>query len=554
MSQRDRDHERLSDLRRDALLDQLQVRMDAVHGARDRLHGLLEAVLSVGREFDLSQVLRNIVEAATVLVDAEHGTLRMIGEDDLRSEFMGELIRHPEPPRLTELSEHHASHGFSPRHPPMRSFLGAPIRVRGKAFGNIYLTGKHGAPEFDADDEAVLLTLAVAAGVAIENARLYEESRRRERWLVAGTEVTNSLLSGCPRAKVMALIFEHARANVSSDAGILAVPVEGTGKLRIALAAGMDTERHQGALLPQEDGYLGVALAGPGPVESPDIAHDPRTAGATVWWAGLGPAIAVPLGSGAVTRGVLLLAREAGGAPFDDEESGPLTGFARQAALTMELAERRTDAEHLAVSEDRDRIARDLHDLAIQRLFATGMTMQSAQRFVDHPRAAERLQRAVNDLDTTIKIIRSTIFGLRAHESGAAPPQGLRYRLMHVAEESATSLGFPPAVRVEGAVESWVPGELADHATAVLTEALSNVAKHARANSVDVHLCVASNRLTLTVTDDGRGIPVAAARSGLYNVEKRARMAGGAAEVYAPSQGGTRLCWSVPLETVAAEE
>ena len=480
---------------------------------------MLDAVLSVGRELDVSQALHNMVE--------------IIGEDGLLPGFMGE-------------------HRFSPRHPSMRWFLGAPVSVRERVVGDFCLSEKRGAQEFDTDDEAVLLALAVAAGVAIGNARLREESRRRERWLVAGTEVTNSLLSGCSRAKVLALIFEHARANVSAAAGILAVPVEGTGKLRIILAAGMDTERHQGALLPQEDGYLGAALAGPGAVESPDIAHDPRTAGATEWWAGLGPAIAVPLGSGAAARGVLLLAREAGGAPFDDEESGPLTGFARQAALTMELAERRTDAEDLAVSEDRDRIARDLHDLAIQRLFAAGMTMQSAQRFVDHPQAAERLQRAVNDLDTTIKIIRSTIFGLRAHEAGAAPPKGLRHRLMHVAEESATPLGFPPAVRVEGVVESRVPGELADHVIAVLTEALSNVARHARASSVDVYLCVASNRLTLTVTDDGRGIPAAAARSGLHNVERRARVAGGTADVYATSHGGTRLCWSVPLATVAA--
>ncbi|MFE7121393.1 GAF domain-containing protein, partial [Streptomyces sp. NPDC057654] len=290
--------ERLPRLRLDELLEELQVRGNAVRGTRDRVHGLLEAVLSVGRELDLSQVLRRIVEAAVVLVDAEYGALGVVGAEQRLSEFLpvgvddeqrarigalpsghgllGELIRHPEPLRLAELSEHPSSYGFPPNHPPMHSFLGVPIRVRGEAFGNLYLTEKRGAGEFDAEDEAVLTTLAVAAGVAIENARLYEEARRRELWLGAGAEVTSSLLSGAPRRQVLELIVERARSIVAADLGVIAVPVEGAEGLRTALAMGEGAEAHSGLLLPRQDGFIGMAFTTGEPVTSRDMGNDPR--------------------------------------------------------------------------------------------------------------------------------------------------------------------------------------------------------------------------------------------------------------------------------------
>ncbi|WP_411574768.1 GAF domain-containing protein [Streptomyces fradiae] len=561
--------QQLSQLRLDELLDELRARIDAVQGTRDRLHGLLEAVLSVGTELDLPSVLRRIVEAATGLVDAEYGALGVIGEDHMLSEFipvgvgeeqwaaigalpsghglLGELIRHPEPLRLADLGEHPASSGFPPHHPAMHSFLGVPIRVREKVFGNLYLTEKRGGAEFDADDEVVLSTLAVAAGVAIENARLYEQARRRERWLAASAEVTRRLLSGRPRAEVLELILCRARGNVQADLGFVAVPVTGTRRLRVALAAGEEADRHHGTLLPEHDVYVRSALRASHPVTSTDIESDERTREDTARWSGLGPAVAVPLGSGDAHRGALVLVRAKGRPPFDDEETGPLMGFAGQAALAMELAERRRDAEQIALLEDRDRIARDLHDLAIQRLFATGMTLQSAQRFVDHPQAADRLRRAVDDLDATIAIIRSSIFGLSHHPSGPDDPQTLRGRVAETVRASASSLGFPPALRLEGLLDTHADGMPGDHLVAVLVEALSNVARHARARSVDVHIAVTSDRLSLAVTDDGVGIPPGAVRSGLRNIDERARALGGTAEARRRSEGGTRLVWTVPL-------
>ncbi|MDF6022474.1 GAF domain-containing sensor histidine kinase [Streptomyces sp. JH34] len=550
------------------LLDQLQARVDATGTSRKRVHALLEAVLSVGRELEVQQVLRRIVEAAVFLVDAEYGALGVIGEDRMLSEFipvgvddetwaaigalptghglLGELVRHPEPLRLHELSEHPAFRGFPPNHPPMHSFLGVPVRVRGQVFGNLYLTEKRGTADFDEEDEAVLMTLAVAAGVAIENSRLFERSCLRERWLASGSEVTNSLLSGSPRAEVMALILDHAHKNVAADLGLIAVPVEGADRLRIALAAGADSDRYHGEFVPLREEYLGRAFAEAAAAVSLDIEHDPRSGADSARWAGFGPAMAVPLGSGTTDpRGVLLLARSRRSSAFSADAFASLKTFTRQASLAMELAERRKDAVQLALLEDRDRIARDLHDLAIQRLFATGMTLQGALRFVTHPQAEQRLRRAVDDLDTTIKIIRSTIFGLRSQQDSVLR-QGLRSRVAQAVEAATGPLGFAPALRVEGLVESRVPVALADHVVAVLVEALSNASRYARATAVDVHLTVTADRTTLTLTDDGVGIPANARFSGIRNMRDRARMAGGELRISTPPGGGTRLTWSAP--------
>jgi signal transduction histidine kinase len=561
--------QQLPKLRLDELLDELQARIDAARGTQDRVHSLLEAVLSVGRELDLPHVLRRIVEAAVVLVNAEYGALGVIGDDSRLSEFLtvgigeerreeigdlpsghgilGELIRHPVPLRLPELSDHPASYGFPAHHPPMHSFLGVPIRVRDRVFGNIYLTEKRGAAEFDAEDESVLSTLAVAAGVAIENARLYEETRMRERWMRASAQVTSTLLSGAPSAEVLELIVEQAQEIASADVGMIAEYVFGADELRPVLAVGADAERRSGLVLPAQEGFVAAALTTAEPVVSVDIVHDARTGERESHWAGLGPVVAVPLGAGGKARGVLLLGRLVGRTPFSDDDSGPLLGFAGQAALALELAQRRRDAEQIALLQDRDRIARDLHDLAIQRLFAAGMTLQSAQRFMDHPEGTERLSRTVDDLDDTIKIIRSTIFGLRTHGGGAKEDSGLRGRVSEAVKASATSFGFTPALRIEGLVDTDVPGDVADHALAVLGEALSNAVRHSGARSVDVHLRCAGGELTLTVTDDGCGVPDGAARSGLKNIEERARALGGALTLgERPDGGGTQLVWRVP--------
>ncbi|MEU6173742.1 GAF domain-containing protein [Streptantibioticus parmotrematis] len=563
------DAERLPGLRLDRLLEELQVRIDAVRGTRDRIHSLLEAVLSVGRELDLPHVLRRIVEAAVILVDAEYGALGVIGDDETLVQFLhvgvseeqahaigplpsghgilGELIRHPEPLRLAELSDHPASYGFPAHHPPMHSFLGVPIRVRDEVFGNLYLTEKHGGKEFDGEDETVLSTLAVAAGVAIENARLYEEARQRQRWMEASAEVTRRLLSGVDDIPVLEVAVERARTILDADLGAVALPQDGHDALRVVFASGLEAEVHQDRLLPVEGTFMGAAFASADAVTSTDVAHDPTVTTGPLRGAGLGPAVAVRMGTGERVRGVLLLARAPGKPAFYKEDVAPLAGFAGQAAVAMELDERRRDAERSALVEDHDRIARDLHDLAIQRLFATGMTLQSAVRYVEHPQATERLLRAVDDLDETIKIIRSTIFGLRSRDTGPAA-SGLRARAAAAVEQQVPALGFSPALRLEGLLDTDVTRQPGDGAVAVIGEALSNVARHAAATAASVTLAARDGTLTVTVADNGRGIPRDSHRSGLRNLAERAQRLGGTLTVGAGQDGGTRLTWSVPLE------
>ncbi|MFD9560820.1 GAF domain-containing protein [Streptomyces sp. NPDC059994] len=558
-------------LRLDELLDELQVRMDEVRGTRDRLNGLLEAVMSVGRELDLPQVLTGIVEAAVVLVDAEYGALGVIGDDRRLAEFLpvgisdelrarigdlpsghgilGELIRRPEPLRLAELSDHPASYGFPAHHPPMHSFLGVPIRVREEVFGNLYMTEKRGRAEFDAEDEAVLSTLAVAAGIAIENARLFEEVRVRERWLEASSDFTNELLSGSAEIQVLEGMLERACEITAADMGVFYLVGPG-GELRGSLALGEGAEAHRGMVLPSSEGTLAAAaLAQDGLITVSDVESDERVTVQPERWTGFGPAVAVTVGTKERLSGVLMLARRRGRAPFAAMEISALPGFAGQAALALELADRRRDAEQMSLLEDHDRIARDLHDLAIQRLFATGMTLQSARRFVEHPEASERLARAIDELDATIKIIRSTIFGLREHQVPGAEPK-LRLRAVQAVGAAADVLGFAPALRMEGLVETVVSTAVADEALAVIGEALSNVARHARARHVEVSIAVADGVLVVAVTDDGIGfLPDGGRRSGLRNLAERAEKLGGRLTVSARGGVGTGTCleWTVPL-------
>ncbi|MFJ9608414.1 GAF domain-containing protein [Kitasatospora sp. NPDC101176] len=555
-------------LRLDELLDELQGRLDAARGTRDRVHSLLEAVLAVGRDLELAQVLRHIVEAAVTLVDAEYGALGVIGEDQRLSQFipvgvtdgevrligslpsghgvLGELIRHPEPLRLARISEHPASYGFPANHPPMGTFLGVPIRIRDRVFGNLYLTEKRGGAEFDAEDESVLATLAVAAGVAIDNARLYARARQRQRWLEANAEITRSLLSGSGEQEVLDLLLARATDIAGADLAVVALPLADTGELEVRIAVGLGAQQHRGLVLPVEGSFVGTAARTGGLVVSPDVRKDPRITVGPPRWRGLGPAVAVPIGtSERGIRGVLMLARAAGAPLFEEGESRPLLGFAGQAAVAMELAEHRRDSEQIALLRERDRIARDLHDLAVQRLFATGMTLQGATRFIEHPEATDRVLRAIDDLDETAKTIRATIFGLRLRESGPAAA-GLRARLVEVAERAARALGFAPALRMTGLIDVTVPADIADAAVAVLEEALSNAARHAQAGAVGVSV-TAGPELVVAVTDDGVGLPEEGRRSGLANLADRAAALGGTFTARRRPEGGTALEWRVPL-------
>lgn len=567
----------LPHLRLDDLLAEVQARLQAVLAARDRMHALLEAVVAVGGHLDLETVLKKIVEAAVNLVDARYGALGVIGEDQQLSEFvpvgldeaeiaeidhwpegrgvLGLLIKDPRPLRLADISKHPASYGFPPGHPPMRTFLGAPVRVRDEIFGNIYLAEKKGGGEFDEDDEAVLVALAAAAGVAVENARLYDEARRQQRWLRASGEVTSRLLYGTEPDEVLSLITELARELSGADLVVLALPDEDGRALVIEYATGEGADHAIGVVVPADKSLSGQVMASGEPMIVADFVRDERAARAAREALRLGPAVVVPLGTAANVRGVLTAGRMAGQQPIAPAAAEMVAAFAAQAAVAVELAEHRREAERLSVFEDRDRIARDLHDLVIQRLYATGMSLEGAMPLITRPEVATRLRTAVDAMDETIKDIRATIFALQARTT--EKPPGTRARILAVADEMAGPLGFAPSLRLSGPLDDVITGELAEQLLTALREALSNTARHAKANRVDVTIEVrnpngAGGNAVLRVRDDGVGIREGGHRSGLQNLSERARQFGGAMRVGPAPGGGTELEWQVPLTAQAS--
>ncbi len=522
----------LPQLRLDDLLAELQTRLQAVVGTRDRVYALLEAVVQVGRSLDLETALKQIVETAVTLVRARYGALGVIGEGGRLIEFipvglddeqiaaihhwpegrglLGALISDPRPLRLTEISDSPQSYGFPPGHPPMRSFLGAPVRIREEVYGNIYLTEKLGDTQFDEEDEALLVALAAAAGVAVDNARLYEDARRQQRWLRASGDVTRRLLSGSATSEVLAEVTQQALEISGADLVALAVPTPDRHNLVIQHAAGEGAREALGLVLPIATSISGLVLSTGEPVVLDDFGHDDRVAAAARQHMPLGPSIVLPLGAPGDVRGVFTVGRSPGAMPLAAQAVDMVTTFAAQAGIALELAEHRSDAERLAILQDRDRIARDLHDLVIQRLYATGMSLQGAMPLIARPEASERVSSAVDGLDETIR-----------------------------------EIGFAPSLRLVGPLDEQVPQDACEHLIGALREALSNAARHAGASRVDVTV-EAGPDLVLRVTDNGTGIGPSTRRSGLANLAQRAEGLGGKLQVDKAEGGGTELVWRVP--------
>jgi signal transduction histidine kinase len=564
--------ELLPSLELDELLAELQARLSAVLATRDRMRGLLEAVVAIGSGLDLESTLRRIVETAVGLVDATYGALGVIGEDKRLAEFipvglsadeiarihhwpegrglLGLLIDDPRPLRLADIAAHPASSGFPDGHPPMRGFLGVPVRIRDEVFGNLYLTGKRGGEDFTEDDEAVLVALGAAAAVAVENARLYEAARRQQRWIQASAEVTTRLLSGSAPAEVLTDVTRQARELSGADLAVLALPDDGGRRLTITYADGDGADVTRGLVLPAGESLSGRVLATGELVASDDFAADERASQAARGAMNqIGPAVLFPLGVPGNVRGVLTVGRRHGAAAFPQAQVDVAASFAAQAGVALELAASRAEAERVSLYEDRDRIAQDLHDLVIQRLYATGMSLQGTMPMISRPEVASRITNAVDAMDDTIKDIRATIFALQSHDAGHPPD--LRGDIVTLVEEMTPMLGFAPSLRLGSGLGGPVSPEVAEHALAALREALSNAARHAGASRVDVTVDVDPDEiLAVQVTDNGSGIPAGDHRSGLRNLAKRAENLGGELRLQPAEPGasapGTRVEWRVP--------
>jgi signal transduction histidine kinase len=567
----DRSEPLLPNLRLDDLLRELQVRLEAALDTRDRVHSLLQAVVAIGGELELDQALHRIVTAAVELVDARYGALGVVGEsgrligfvpvgfdDDQIAKIhhwpegrglLGELIRNPRPLRITDIAGDQRSSGFPEGHPPMRSFLGAPIRVRAEVFGNLYLTEKRTGAPFDEDDEALVVALAAAAGVAIDNARLYAEARRQQQWLTASAEVIQMLMSEAEPGAVLEIITRKALEIAGADLVVLALPA-GAEQLIIEHAAGAGADGATGLILRTAGSASGIVMASGTPLAIDDFSHDDRVAPVTRERLHLGPAVVFPLGPPGDVRGVLTAGRLSGSMPLSPRAIEMVTTFAAQAGIGLELAEHRQDAQRLALFADRDRIARDLHDQVIQRLFATGMSLQGAVAQIPDGNAARRVNSSIDALDETIRDIRSVIFELQAHDHRESP--SVRARIVEIVEESTDSLGFAPALRLAGPVDT-LPGEVAENLMHALREALSNAARHAVATAVDVSVGVGTD-VVLIVRDNGSGMKPTSRRSGLANLAERAAKFGGHMRTRDAPGGGTELEWRVLLADPATQD
>lgn len=549
----------LSQLRLRELLLEVQDRVEQIVEGRDRLDGLLDAMLVVTSGLELDETLRTIVHTAIELVDARYGALGVRGNDHELVEFiyegideetrerighlpegrgvLGVLIDDPKPIRLDNISHHVASVGFPPLHPPMRTFLGVPVRIRDRVFGNLYLTEKSGDQPFSEDDELLVQALAAAAGIAIDNARIYQKSKLRQAWIEATRDIGTEMLSGADPARVFELVANESRVLSGAESTFVAVPsdveappAEIDELVVVATAGDCDMTAH---VVPISRTSIGeVFLSGtPTSVEQIDLDTGAEH----------GPALILPLRATNMIAGVLVALRRPGAQQFSAEQFDMMSGFANQAALAWQLATTQHQMRELGILTDRDRIARDLHDHVIQRLFAVGLALQGTVPRARSPEVQERISSSVDDLHDVIQEIRTAIFDL--HGSAVAPPR-LRQRL-----DSAVAQFSIPEIRTTVQYKgplSAVGSELADHAEAVVREAVSNAVRHAEASTLGITVAV-DDDLSIEVVDNGRGLSGDITASGLANLRKRAEDCGGEFTIENSAAGGALLRWSAPL-------
>ena len=551
----------------ESLLHEVLARVEGILDDQERWKLLLDAVVTMAADLSVDELLRRIARVAADLSGARYAALGVLDEDHpgrlrlfvthgLDDEsiatigpfptghgLLGLIIEHPEPVRLHDIAEHPSSYGFPPNHPPMTSFLGVPVRTRDQVFGNLYLTDKAGGDDFTEQDEAIVVALAAAAGVAVENARLHQEAHRRESWLTATAEITAVLTRSRLPSDGLQAIADRARSLSRAD---VAWMVAGDDDLELEAVSGATADPARVAQLDLH-GSLAHQVAESGePAFVDDFANDPRVldVASRLGWPALGPVLMVPLRTRSGTIGVLALGwTEANRDARSELDPALPRMFAEQTALALEVARSRRDEQRLALFEDRDRIARDLHDLVIQRLFAAGLSLQTGIRSELSAASQARLDNVVDELDATIREIRGTIFALSTLERSGSDTQS---EIIRVVERATATLAFRPNLHLGGPLRTAVTGDVAADLLAVLAELLSNAARHAQATKVDIEVS-AGSELRLSVVDNGIGLGPEVRRSGLDNVRKRAERWDGSCTIESSAGGGTSILWVVPL-------
>ncbi|MFJ6416050.1 GAF domain-containing protein [Paeniglutamicibacter sp. NPDC091659] len=532
--------------------------------SQTRLQGLLSAVISISQELSLTAVLQHVVQSACKLMDAKYGALGVIGKGKKLSHFitegidpelaerigplptghgvLGVLIDDPQPIRLDDLHSHPASVGFPPFHPPMQSFLGVPIRVHNVVFGNLYLTEKRHGKSFTSDDEDLAVVLATAAGLTIENANLFDEARLRTQWIEASMQVAVQMMDKRTEDAESGKTIV-ARQALEASSSVLAL---------VGICAGEDGIIHvsagAGALAP---GFLRRSFRiGEGLVKRVFDEQQPvpfnlsEHLQGTVEKAEIGPALLIALGSSEAGRDLLILARGPGVPAYTDSEITLSGKYGSQSALALELMRAYKLREQFALFTDRDRIAKDLHDVVIQRLFAAGLSTKSLARFLVDPVALERIEAITNELDSTITELRETIYSLQVPSRTA---QFLSTRIIQVVRKLSMSLPFAPSLHVGSAVDELVPFVMEGHVLAVVSEGMSNAVRHAKAENISIRVDVVDGTVVVVVVDDGCGFSKLKSQNGFDNMKARAQDLNGTFFVKSSKENGTHFEWTAPL-------
>ncbi|MDO5048509.1 MAG: GAF domain-containing protein [Actinomycetaceae bacterium] len=544
---------------------------------------LLEAALGITKQLDIEQVLQEYVDKAASLTGAPFGALIVLNAwgDTIMFLMHGfspqEAQAMSVAPILRGLVGAIPPSGYlmindledNPHYAPIvtetiaiSNFVGVPIRVKDQLFGRLFLADKPGG--FTETDVKLLQFLSDAAGVAVENARLYQEANARERWMTATQEITSALLEGTDEEDALALIAKTVREVSDSDTALIVLPSVGDTWV-CEIADGYRADQLIGSEFSDRGRAMAVLHAGAGmlvnsfarasTVRVPELRR-------------FGPALYAPLVNHRVASGVLILLRVPGRMPYEPSDLPLAEGLATQAAFALEIAEARLMEDMNALLDERDRISRDLHDFAIQQLFATGMQIENAKASIsqtepDVERIQEILDGALSAVDESVSQIRAIVHNLREPDRDVDIVERVR-RETSIAREA---LGFAPSlvVEIEGNCEGEdetdelreiggrIDPDLADDITAVIREGLSNVARHAHATAALVKITYQPDlevpQVQIIVEDDGVGIaPDRERTSGIGNLATRARRHGGSMSISRCETGcGTRMVWTAPV-------
>ena len=534
---------------------------------RDPKDALLEAGLTLASELSLPMVLQRIVDLAAEVTDARYGALGVLGPNDELVDFittgisakerraigarprgrgvLGLLVREPRLVRVKDIGSHPSSVGFPANHPPMHSFLGAPVKALGHVYGNIYLAEKRGAREFGPEDERSLLVLATQAGVAIANASLYQKTLQRERWLEAQHEITTDILEGADAGAILTSVAEHARDLAGAEAATILTTTSTRGQLVVAAAVGAYADQVIGQAVPAAKSIAGSVMETGHPLHTDDAASHVRGYQPIIRLGHVGPAIFVPLRVGGRATGTLMVANTKGGSRFDQSTISLVETFAAQASVAIGYGRAQADVRRLELMDERERIAKDLHDGIIQSLFAVGMGLQGTALMAGSPETAARIDSAVGELDRVIRDLRNYIFGLRP---GILADRQLDQALRELGEDIQKRSTFRVEVEVDAELAAVVSSR-SHQIVQVTREALTNVARHAQAKHSVVRLTRTGQTAVLTIEDDGIGFEVRRdkAGNGLRNMRDRATAMGGSLRISSKAGKGTSLRFTFPI-------